>query len=223
MTSNGADHDLPAQPPTPTANPTVFVVDDDEAVRLSLKLLAESVGYPTEAFASADEFLAAYDRARPGCLVLDIRMRGMSGLELQEELVRRDIGLPVILVTGHGDIPLAVRAMRSGAVDFIEKPYRDQLLLDRIQQAIDQDARTRVRAAERTAIRARLERLTPREREVLGHVLDGLTNKEIAAHLGVSVRAVESHRAHVMERMEADSVAQLVKFVLTAEPPEEAR
>jgi two-component system response regulator FixJ len=196
--------------------PTVFVVDNDEAVRDSMQALAESVGYPVAGFASAQEFLDAYDPARPGCLVLDIRMRGMSGLELQDELLRRAITLPVIIVTGHGDIPMAVRAMRTGAVDFIEKPFRDQLLLDRIQQAIELDQRRRREAEERTEIQQRMERLTPREREVLEPILGGKTNKEIAHQLGVSLRAVESHRARVMERMQANSVAELVQMVLTA-------
>lgn len=204
------------EPTAGTPGPTVFVVDDDQAVRESLQMLAESVGYPSVGFASATEFLQAYDPTRPGCLVLDVRMRGMSGLELQDELVRRGITLPVIVVTGHGDIPMAVRAMRAGAVDFIEKPYRDQLLLDRIQQAVELDARTRKRIAEKAEIESRLERLTPRERQVLELVVGGRANKEIASDLGISLRAVESHRARVMERMEAGSVAELVQMVMVA-------
>lgn len=197
-----------------SSEPTVFVVDDDEAVRSSLHFLAQSVGYPVETFASAQDFLNAYDPQRPGCIILDIRMRGMSGLDLQQELIDRSVSLPVIIVTGHGDIPMAVRAMRAGAVDFLEKPYRDQVLLDRIQQAIEMDTGRRASESCRHEIRSRLERLTPRENEVLALVLDGHTNKEIANQLGISVRAVESHRARVMSRMEAESVAGLVRMVL---------
>ncbi len=200
--------------------PTIFVVDDDQAARSSLKALAESVGYAAECFDSAQAFLEAYDADRPGCVVLDVRMRGMSGLELQDDLATRGVGIPIIFVTGHGDIPMAVRAMRCGAMDFIEKPYRDQVLLDRIQQAIERDASARQREAVRSSIQQRLETLTPRESEVLDKVLEGKTNKEIAADLGISVRAVESHRARVMERTEADSVAELVRMVLTVRPAE---
>jgi RNA polymerase sigma factor (sigma-70 family) len=197
-----------------TTEPTVFIVDDDEAVRQSLQMLAESVGYPTRTFAAAQDFLAAYDPGQRGCLVLDVRMRGMSGLELQEELTNHGATLPVIMVTGHGDIPMAVRAMRAGALDFIEKPYRDQVMLDRIQQAIEVNTRQHAAQEELDAIEARLVHVTPREREVLDLVVSGRTNKEIAAQLGISVRAVESHRARVMERMQADSVATLVRMVL---------
>ncbi len=200
-----------------TRDPIVFVVDDDQAVRDSLQVLAESVGYPVMGFESAQAFLDAYDPSWPGCLVLDVRMRGMSGLELQEELLRREIPLPIIMVTGHGDIPMAVRAMRSGAVDFVEKPYRDQVLLDRIQQAIELDTQRRGVQQQRTVIEERMQRLTPREKEVLELVVAGKTNKETASQLGVSLRAVESHRARVMERMEANSVAELVQMVIVAQ------
>ena len=199
--------------------PVVFVVDDDEAVRTSLKALVESVGFRSEAYDSAQAFLAAYNAEQPGCLVLDVRMRGMSGLELQEELLKRNISLPIIIVTGHGDIPMAVRAMRAGAVDFIEKPYRDQALLDRIQQAIDRDHTVRAEHQERRSIQERLGQLTPRERDVLDLVMSGKINKQIAADLGVSLRAVESHRAKVMERMGAGSVAELVQMVMKAKTP----
>lgn len=199
----------------PEDHPTVYIVDDDEAVRFSLKLLAESVGYKAAAFGSAGAFLDTYDPEQPGCLVLDVRMRGMSGLDLQDELNRRGIILPVIVVSGHGDIPMAVRAMRNGALDFIEKPFRDQTLLDRIQQAIEIDEHRRAAHREQTKIQRRLTRLTPRESEVLELVVAGKTNKEIANQFGVSVRAVESHRARVMERMGADGLADLVRKVLT--------
>lgn len=199
-----------------TPDPTVFVIDDDHAVRESLRALAESVGYPVETFGSAQDFLDSYAADQPGCLVLDVRMRGMSGLELQAHLAERGIMLPVIIVTGHGDIPMAVRAMRSGAVDFIEKPYRDQVLLDRIQQAIERDVHLRRIEQTRREIQQRLDRLTSREREVLERIMDGKTNREIAEELGVSVRSVESHRGRVMERMHAGSVVELTKMVVAA-------
>lgn len=205
-------------------NPTVFVVDDDEAARHVVRRLAESVGYLVEEFASAQEFLRACDPARPGCLVLDVRLRGMSGLELQDELAARGVALPVIIVTGYADVRMAVRAIQAGAIDLIEKPFRGQALLDRIQQAIQLDARRRRRRAEHSSIHARLARLTPRDRQVLDLVVTGNTNREIAVRLGVSVRAVESHRARVMERMEADSMAALVKMIVTvrSEPADPA-
>ena len=202
------------------SEPTVFVVDDDEAVRQSLQLLAESVGYPVRAFGSAAEFLESYRPDQPGCLVLDIRMRGMSGLELQDWLAAQGLSLPIIFVTGHGDIPMAVQAMRAGAVDFIEKPYRDQELLDRIQQAIELDEQRRQQDHRRQQVSDRLDLLTPREREVMEHVVAGETNKQIAGALGISLRAVEAHRARVMERMAASSVAQLVQMVMTVRAPE---
>ncbi len=200
---------------------TVFVVDDDEAVRESLRMLVESVGYPVMGFESATAFLEAYEEDWRGCLVLDVRMRGMSGMELQQELLRRNIALPIIMVTGHGDIPMAVRAMQAGAVDFIEKPYRDQVLLDRIQQAIELSTRQRKLQEKQDAVRDRLERLSPREHEVLDLVVAGRTNKEAAAQLGISVRAIESHRARVMERMGADSVAQLVQMIVVVRDDQE--
>jgi RNA polymerase sigma factor (sigma-70 family) len=193
---------------------TVFIVDDDDAVRSSLRLLFKSLGLATTAYASAQEFLAGYDPDQPGCLVLDVRMPGMSGLELQQQLSMRGAMIPVIFITGHGDIPMAVEAMQHGAFDFLQKPFRDQDLLDRVQRAIERDAENRsaVRATEQ--IRERLESLTPREREVLDLVLQGKANKVIAGDLGVSQRTVEIHRARVMEKMEARSVAQLVRMVM---------
>jgi FixJ family two-component response regulator len=193
---------------------TVFIVDDDDAVRSSLRLLFKSLGLATTAYASAQDFLAAYDPDQPGCLVLDVRMPGMSGLELQQQLSMRGAMLPVIFITGHGDIPMAVEAMQHGAFDFLQKPFRDQDLLDRVQRAIERDTENRMAVRATVAIRERLESLTPREREVLDLVVQGRANKVIAGDLGVSQRTVEIHRARVMEKMEARSLAQLVRMVM---------
>lgn len=197
----------------------VFVVDDDAAVCDSLRFLIESVGLQVRTFSSADEFLAAYTPDQPGCLVLDIRMPGMSGLELQEQLAKRGYTLPVIIITAHGDVPSAVRAMHAGAVDFMSKPFNDQSLLDRVHQALAKDAQTRRDAAVRAAIAAKVALLTPREREVMDLVVSGMSNKGIAAQLQLSAKTVETHRARVMEKMEAGSVAELVRMVLTAREP----
>ncbi len=197
---------------------TVFVIDDDAAVCDSLRFLIESVGLRVKTFGSADAFLAVCKPGTAGCLVLDLRMPGMSGLELQEEMARRGLGLPVIIITAHGDVPAAVRAMRAGAVDFMSKPFSDQALLDRIHQALLQDARGRVERAARNAIAARISLLTPREREVMDLVVSGKPNKEIAAILDLSTKTVETHRARVMDKMEASSVADLVRMVLESRP-----
>jgi two-component system, LuxR family, response regulator FixJ len=194
--------------------PVVFIVDDDEAVRSSLRLLLKSVGLVPSALASAREFLDKYDPAQPGCLVLDVRMPEMSGLELQEQLNLKGAVLPVIFITGHGDVPMAVEAMQAGACDFLQKPFRDQDLIDRIQRALDKDRTNRAALDERTLIRERLQSLTPREREVLAMVTSGKANKVMAADLGVSQRTVEIHRARVMEKMSAASLAQLVRMVM---------
>jgi len=195
---------------------TVFVVDDDEAVRTSLKLLLRSVGLPVETFTSAQEFLGRFDAERPGCLVLDIRMPGMSGLELQEHLNAMHAMIPVVFITGHGDVPMAVEAMQHGAVDFIQKPFRDQDLIDRINQALEKDHDNRAGLRERDSIRAHIADLTPREREVLDLVTAGKANKVIAGDLDVSQRTVEIHRARVMEKMGASSLAHLVRMVIAA-------
>jgi two-component system, LuxR family, response regulator FixJ len=195
-------------------SPTVFIVDDDAAVRDSLRLLVKSVGQTAAVFVSAQEFLASYDPRQPGCLLLDVRMPGMSGLELQQQLNLRGAVLPVIFITGHGDIPMAVEAMQHGAFDFLQKPFRDQDLIDRIQRALERDRENRTALGERTRIRERLDSLTPREREVLTMVTSGKANKVMAADLGLSQRTVEIHRARVMEKMGASSVAQLVRMVL---------
>ncbi|MCZ8132434.1 MAG: response regulator FixJ [Steroidobacteraceae bacterium] len=196
---------------------TVFVVDDDDAVRTSLRLLLKSVGLPVETHASAQEFLDAFDPDRAGCLVLDIRMPGMSGLELQQKLNDLHAIIPIVFITGHGDVPMAVEAMQHGAVDFIQKPFRDQDLIDRINQALEKDRENRAGLRERDAIRRRMEELTPREREVLELVTQGKANKVIAGDLNVSQRTVEIHRARVMEKMGASSLAHLVRMVIEAE------
>jgi two-component system response regulator FixJ len=197
---------------TPTE--LVMIVDDDEAVRASLKLLLQSVGLASRSFASANEFLAAYDPQQAGCLVLDVRMPGMSGLELQEELNVRGAILPVIFITGHGDVPMAVEAMQQGAFDFLQKPFRDQDLLDRIQRALARDRENRAQLARKEEIRSRLAALTAREREVLDLMIKGRQNKLMAADLGLSQRTIEIHRARVMDKMQATSLAQLVRMTL---------
>ena len=194
--------------------PTVFVVDDDPAMRDSLCWLLQSVDLHVETYPSADAFLAAYDAGRPGCLVLDVRMPGMSGLNLQDELRARHIRLPIIMLSGHAEVPTAVRALKAGAIDFMEKPFSDELLLDRIRQAIDLDREQRDAEARRTAVAERYALLTPREREVMELVTAGKANKVIAAELGLSPKTVEVHRAAVMDKMRADSVADLVRMRL---------
>ena len=197
-----------------TRQATVHVVDDDDAVRSSLRLLLKSAGLPTIAHASAQEFLAAWDGDQPGCLVLDVRMPGMSGIELQAELNQRGAIIPVIFISGHGDIPMAVEAIQHGAFDFLQKPFRDQDLIDRVQRALASDAEHRQLLQQRETLRQRLESLTPREQEVLELVTKGKANKVMAGDLGVSQRTVEIHRARVMEKMGAQSLAQLVRMVL---------
>ena len=193
---------------------TVFVVDDDQAMRNSLKWLIESVGVSVESFASADEFLAHHQPGRAGCLVLDVRMPGMSGLELLEHLASENMRIPAVIITGHGDVPMAVRAMKSGAVDFIEKPFNDEALLDAIRRAITFEEQQRSQYSENRQIQERLAHLTPREHEVMDMVCDGRSNKEIANILGVSAKTIEAHRARVMEKMQAGSLAELVRMSL---------
>lgn len=192
--------------------PTVFVIDDDSAMLDSLRWLIESMGLRVRTFATPREFLAEYEPHDTGCLVLDIRMPGMSGLDLQEELLRRSVHLPIVFITAHGDVPTTVRALKKGAVDFLEKPFKDQDLLDCIHRAIEQDSRNRRERAQIDAIQARIARLTAREREVLELVVTGKPNKIIASELGVTTKTVEAHRARVMEKMRARSVAELVRF-----------
>lgn len=197
--------------------PSVFIVDDDEAIRRSLQLLLKTLGLPSVVYASADEFLANYDPAQPGCMLLDVRMPGMSGLELQQELNRRGAVIPVIFITGHGDVPMAVEAVKHGAFDFLQKPFREQDLIDRVQRALAWDQEARLHLSERDRIRERLASLTPREREILELVTQGKANKIMAADLGVSQRTVEIHRAHLMEKMQASSLAQLVRMTMAVD------
>jgi two-component system response regulator FixJ len=198
------------------SNATVFVVDDDPAIRQSLRWLIESVGLNVKVFSTAQEFLEGYDPSTPGCLVLDIRMPGMSGLDLQNELATREIQVPIIIITGHAEVPVAVRALKAGAMDFIEKPFSDQLLLDRIRRAIEVDAQSRRVRSEQAEVAARLGQLTPRERQVMDLVIAGKANKVIASELGLSPKTVEVHRAHVMKKMQVASLADLVRLGMMA-------
>ena len=192
--------------------PTVFIVDDDQAVARSLRWLIESVQLKVETFASAQAFLDGYAAAKSGCLVLDVRMPGMSGIELQERLTVQRISVPIIFITGHGDVQMAVRAVQAGAFDFIEKPFNDQDLLDRIQRAISFDSEQRARDSQRARLSALFASLTTREREVMDLVVEGMSNKAVANTLGLSAKTVEVHRAKVMEKMNARSVSDLVKM-----------
>ena len=190
----------------------VYVIDDDPSVRDAIKSLIRSVGMSVETFASAQEFMSRKRPEAPACLVLDVRMPGLSGLDLQRELTDARINLPIIFITGHGDIPMSVRAMKAGAVEFLTKPFRDQDLLDAIAQAIDRDREQRKRQVDMADLRERFEQLTPREREVMELVVAGLLNKQIAIRLGISEITVKLHRHQVMEKMKADSLAELVRM-----------
>ena len=196
---------------------TVFIVDDDDGVRKSLSFLLQAAGLTVEVFASAQNFLERYDPYAGGCVVLDVRMPEMTGLELQEYLNVHGAIIPVIFITGHADVAMAVEAMRHGAYDFLQKPFLDQDLLERVRRALEDDHSNRLRLQQHDAIRERLVSLTPREREILDLVTSGKANKVMAAQLGVSQRTVEIHRAHVMEKMGAKSVAQLVRMVMDLE------
>jgi len=190
----------------------VFVIDDDPSIREAITNLIRSVGMSVQAFGSAKDFMASSRPNAPACLVLDVRMPGLSGLELQRELTDAGISIPIIFITGHGDIPMSVRAMKAGAVEFLTKPFRDQDLLDAIEQAIDRDRELRKQQAGIADLRDRFERLTPREREVMELVVAGLLNKQIAVRLGISEITVKLHRHQVMEKMKADSLADLVRM-----------
>jgi len=193
---------------------TVFVVDDDQAVRDSLALLVQSVGIEAETFASARAFLDAYRPDQRGCLITDIHMPGMSGLELQEQLSSDGVRIPVIVLTAHGDVPAAVRALKGGAVDFVEKPFNPQALLDLIQQALARDAEIRELAEHEAHIAKHMARLTPREHEVMTLVVAGKANKVIAIELSISERTVELHRGRIMKKMQVRSLAELMRMVL---------
>ncbi|MBL6749855.1 MAG: response regulator transcription factor [Nevskia sp.] len=202
----------------PTAGePTVFIVDDEESVRQSLRWLLESIRLRVETFASAEDFLARFDQSRPGCIVLDVRMPGMSGPELMDRLNQAHAATPIIFLSAHGDVPLAVRSMKGGAVDFLQKPYNNQQFLERVQQALAQDARERERRRKQSLLAASMNALTPREREILEKVVAGLSNKQIGKALAISHKTVEAHRARLMRKMGASSFAELLQLVLTGQ------
>jgi FixJ family two-component response regulator len=196
----------------PDGQSTVFVVDDDASIRDALKSLFGSVGLQAQAFASAPEFLQAKLPDTPSCLVLDVRLPGLSGLDFQAELAKANIQLPIIFITGHGDIPMTVRAMKAGAVEFLTKPFRDQELLDAVQLGLDRDRARRNSDKAVSSVRARYDSLTPREQEVIVLVTSGLMNKQIAAEIGVTEVTVKVHRGHVMRKMGAKSLAELVRM-----------
>ncbi len=196
------------------SNSLVYLVDDDFSVRDSLSMLIESTGQAVVCFDSAVEFLDAYDPDQAGCLILDVRMPRMTGLELQEELTKRDIGLPIIFISGHADVPDSSRAFRGGAVDYMEKPFDSETLLKRMQEAIRKDQETRAHNAEKRKLKKRLHTLTPREMEVMGLVVKGLSNKEAARELNVSNRTIDVHRAKIMEKMQAEDLAELTVMAM---------
>ncbi len=200
-----------------TPAPMVFVIDDDAAVRQSLKWLIESVNLPVVAFGSAHDFLEKHDRNRPGCVLLDVRMPGMSGLELQERLVKEGCPLPIIFITGHGDIPMAVKTIKAGASDFIEKPFGDQDLLDRLHRAMEQSTNRFEQQREMARLEVRLRKLTDREWEVLEFIRQGNANKTIAAKLGLSEKTIEAHRTNLNRKLGATCVADLVRMAVMAE------
>ena len=199
---------------SPKRNPIVYMVDDEDVVRDAVKWLLSSVDINVHGCASAAEFLETYEPGRPGCLILDVRMPGMSGLDLHDLLVERKDPIPVIFLTAHGDIPMATRAMVAGAVQFFEKPFNNQLLLDAVQHAVAQSCKSIESARRRRDVQARIDSLSKRQRQILGLIIDGTTNKIIAETLGISPRTVEVHRANIMEKMNVTSVAGLVRDVV---------
>lgn len=201
-----------------TQTGTVFVVDDDPAVCKSLSRVLESVNLQAKVFNSAGDFLAHFDPAEPGCLVLDVRLPDMSGLELQKLLIQRHVSTPVIMISGHAEIPMAVQAVQAGAIDFIQKPFSYQVFIDRVQEALSHDASTRIEARKADEIAARRATLSPREVDVLERLVAGRSAKQIAAELGISSKTIDNHRARILEKMGVESTVELVRLILSQRP-----
>ena len=197
---------------------TVFIIDDDKEVREAIELLMQSIGLPAKTYASAKEYLEQFDADIPGVLVLDVRMKGMSGLALQEHLNNLPLTPPVIIITGHGDVPMAVQAVQNGAANFIEKPFNEQVLLDSIHRALEVDAKQRGKAIKIAEIQARLDKLTRRERQVIEYVVKGERNKSIASKLNITQSTVEAHRAKAMEKLQAKSLSELMRIMISINP-----
>jgi RNA polymerase sigma factor (sigma-70 family) len=209
----------PDRRPVESPPPTVFVIDDDPGLCEALSYLLESVSLACETYPRPLDFLRAYGPHRPGCLVVDVRMPGMSGLEFQEELAARGCTLPIIMITGYADVPMAVRAMKAGAIEFLEKPFGDQVILETIQQAIERDRQSRLSESERASFQSRYAQLTQRERQVMHLLVDGMSNKQVATELQLSRKTVETHRANLIAKMRVESIADLIRQALLAEVP----